>query len=103
MGNAHSEYLGPLSESGFVGLISFLALVLAIIIYAINMYYETNEKVKKTLLLGIIVSLISYFIHGLFNNFLDTDKASVAIWGVVAIIVALDLVNSKNKFVDYKI
>ena len=61
------------------------------------MYYQTNEKAKKTLILGIIVSLISYFIHGLFNNFLDTDKASVAIWGTIAILVAIDLLNKKKQ------
>jgi hypothetical protein len=38
-----------------------------------------------------LLGLISYFAHGIMNNFLDTDKASVPFWGFVAIIVALDL------------
>jgi len=32
----------------------------------------------------------------LFNNFLDTDKASVAIWAVIAIVVSIDLANNKK-------
>jgi len=97
MGNAHSEYLGPLSESGFFGFLSFLILMALTIIYAINMYYQSNDSARSTWLLAIIVALLSYAIHGLFNNFLDTDKASVAIWGVVAIIVGLDLCKDEKQ------
>ena len=97
MGNAHSEYLGPLSESGFFGFLSFLILMVVTIMYAINMYYASNDAVRRTWLLAIVVALLSYAIHGLFNNFLDTDKASVAIWGVVAIIVGLDLLKDEKQ------
>ena len=30
------------------------------------------------------------------NNYLDTDKASVPFWGMMAIIVSIDLMNKKN-------
>ena len=35
------------------------------------------------------------FIHGVLNNYLDTDKASVPFWGFIAILVALDLYHRK--------
>ena len=98
-GNAHSEYLGPLAESGFMGLVTFLLLVIVVVFKAINMYYKSDDQQTKGLLLAIITALISYFIHGIFNNFLDTDKASVPIWGVIAILVSIDLYKSKNKFI----
>ena len=41
MGNAHSEYLGALSETGFIGLVLFLLLIFTIFI-AIVLY--NNEK-----------------------------------------------------------
>ncbi|MBF25327.1 MAG: hypothetical protein CMP49_02265 [Flavobacteriales bacterium] len=97
MGNAHSEYLGALSESGILGLITLCVLVLVSVISAINMYYSSRCSQQRTLLLSIVISLISYFIHGFFNNFLDTDKASVAIWAVFAMLVAIDLVNDKKQ------
>ena len=96
-GNAHSEYLGPLAESGFLGLLTFLILVIVVMIKAINMYYSPRHHKIKGLLLAIITALMSYFIHGLFNNFLDTDKASVPVWGVVTILITIDLYQSKNK------
>jgi hypothetical protein len=39
----------------------------------------------------VILGLITYYIHGILNNFLDTDKASAPFWGYTAIIVALDI------------
>ena len=96
MGNAHSEYLGALSETGLIGFLSFLTLCFATVMRAINMYYESHNRTHSTWLLAIITSLLSYFIHGVFNNFLDTDKISVALWCVVAIVIAFDLFKQKN-------
>jgi len=38
---------------------------------------------------------MTYFIHGVLNNYLDTDKASVPFWGFIAILVALDVYHRK--------
>ena len=100
MGNAHSEYLGPLAESGFLGLSFFVLLVLVVVLRAIYLYDTLEDPQLKTLLLAIIAALLSYFIHGAFNNFLDTDKASVALWSVISIIVALDLFHDKQDVIN---
>jgi glutamine amidotransferase PdxT len=39
----------------------------------------------------MILSLTTYFVHGILNNFLDTDKAAVPIWGMCAAIIALEI------------
>jgi putative inorganic carbon (HCO3(-)) transporter len=90
-GNAHSEYLGPMAESGFLGLITFLLLISVVIYTAVHTYSRTNDKRLKTLVMSSLLGLISYFIHGIMNNFLDTDKLSVPFWGFTAIIVAVDI------------
>ena len=90
-GNAHSEYLGPLSESGWPGLLSVLLLFSTIIFTGIRVYQRANNPEIRILSLITLLGLISYFAHGVMNDFLDTDKASVPFWGFVAIIVALDL------------
>ncbi|MDG1841636.1 MAG: O-antigen ligase family protein [Crocinitomicaceae bacterium] len=90
MGNAHSEYLSALSETGIIGFFSFI-LVVAIIFYSsIKLYLKTKDLERKTLLLFMILSLSTYFIHAFLNNFLDTDKAAVPIWGMCAMIIALE-------------
>lgn len=47
--------------------------------------------------LMIMLGLITYYVHGLMNNFLDTDKASVPFWGFTAMLVAMDLYHSGGK------
>ena len=94
-GNAHSEYLGPLSESGWPGLLSILILFTVIIFTGNRVYQRAVNPEVKILGLIILLGFISYFAHGLMNNFLDTDKASVPFWGFAAILVALDLYHRK--------
>lgn len=91
MGNAHSEYIGPLSEQGVLGLLSILSLIVVILITGIRVYRNAKNKEIRLISLLSVLALVTYFIHGLLNNFLDTDKASVPFWGFFAIIVALDL------------
>jgi putative inorganic carbon (HCO3(-)) transporter len=94
-GNAHSEYLGPLSESGFLGLGSFIILIAIVGYTAVHAYSRTKDKRLKTLVMSSLLGLITYYIHGTMNNFLDTDKLSVPFWGFTAIIVAIDIYTRK--------
>ena len=97
MGNAHSEYIGPLAESGILGMLTFIAIVIAASITGLRVYKRADSKEAKLISLVIILGLMSYFSHGLLNNFLDTDKASVPFWGFIGILVSLDLYHTKKK------
>lgn len=90
-GNAHSEYLGALAESGILGTLSFLVMIAVVIYIALRAYTATKDKRMRTLLLASVLSLISYYVHSFLNNFLDFDKAGIPFWGFTAIIVALDV------------
>ncbi len=94
-GNAHSEYLGPMAESGVLGLITFLILIIVVVYTAIHAYSRTPDKRLKTMVMAALLGLITYYIHGTLNNFLDTDKLSVPFWGFTAIIVAIDIYTRK--------
>ena len=94
---AHSEYFGPLAETGVLGLVTFLVLIFMFYYTAIPLYYKLEEQSTKLLNLGAILGITTYLIHGFLNNFLDTDKASVPFWGCFAIVVALDLYARKTK------
>jgi O-antigen ligase len=96
-GNAHSEYLGALADTGLIGMFSFILIIIMVLYTGINAYSRSNDPRIKTLLLSSLLGLITYYSHGLLNNFLDTDKASVPFWGFTAIIVALDLYTKEQK------
>jgi len=96
MGNAHSEYIGPMAESGVLGLVSVLFLFTSVIVTATSLYKKTRSKTVKMLAISSLLGLCTYYTHGVMNNFLDTDKASVPFWAFTAIILVLD-VYYKNK------
>jgi putative inorganic carbon (hco3(-)) transporter len=90
-GNAHNEYLGPLAEQGVFGMLIMLGIVASVITLAFKLYYTHKDRDTRILVLGIFLGLVTYFVHGLMNNFLDTDKAAVPFWGFIAMLVAIDI------------
>jgi O-antigen ligase len=92
LGNAHSEYLSALSETGLPGLLLFLGFVIAV-------FYTTIRNIQKArkdnwelfiYSCGILFSLSTYFIHAFLNNFLDTDKAAVPVFVMLAIVMVIE-------------
>lgn len=99
LGNAHSEYLGPLAEMGIPGMLIVIVLFSTIIYVGLRVY-KYGDKETKYLSLMALLGLITYFSHGVLNNFLDTDKLSVPFWGFVAVIVSLDVYGKKIEKTD---
>ncbi len=95
-GTAHSEYLGPLSESGIFGMLSVLLIIITTIYTGVRVHLHAKSRKIRILSLGVLIGLVTYYIHGVLNNFLDTDKASALFWGFTAMIVAMDIYHSKN-------
>lgn len=90
-GHAHSEYLNPLSESGWLGLFSFLAIVFATFQTGMKLIYKGRTAIIRIFSAGILLGLITYLAHGLLNAYSEQDKIAVLFWGFIAMITALDL------------
>jgi putative inorganic carbon (hco3(-)) transporter len=101
-GNAHSEYIGPLSEEGFPGMLFVVAIVVTMTVVGMRDYKRSNSREIKSLSLSIMLALLTYFLHGLMNNFLDSDKASVPVWAFIAMLVSINLyqLNKKEESVN---
>jgi O-antigen ligase len=100
MGNAHSEYIGPLSEQGILGVVSIFWIGIVVIITGVRVYRQARNREVRLYSLISVLALVTYFIHGFLNNFLDTDKASVPFWGFIAMIVALDIYHKNDEFIN---
>jgi len=96
LGNAHSEYFGPLAEMGVFGLITLLAVIGIAIYKFIVVYLSLQNREMKVILMGVFLGWCTYLIHGVLNNYLDLDKANVPFWGFLAILVAIELYHSKS-------
>lgn len=99
LGNAHSEYIGPLSEQGMPGFLIVVGMMVMIIYTGIKVYRKAKNKEIRLYSLIAVLSLCTYFVHGLLNNFLDTDKASIPFWGFFAMIVAMDLYHCDRTYI----
>ena len=97
LGNAHSEYIGPLTEQGVPGVALVALLFLTTFATGVRVYRTAKDPQVARMALAFTLSLLTYYIHGVFNNFLDTDKLSVPFWAFTAVIVALDVYSEKKK------
>ncbi len=90
-GNSHSEYVGPLCETGVIGLFSFVLIILTFLYKGMELFYRARDKRNKILTLCLLLGLTTYFVHGFLNNYSDSDKVGTLIWGFMAGLVAIDL------------
>lgn len=97
LGNAHSEYIGPLAEQGVPGVLFITAVFLLTFATGVKVYRTAKSKPVANTALAFTLSLLTYYVHGAFNNFLDTDKLSVPFWDFTAVVVALDIFSEKKE------
>jgi len=98
-GNAHSEYIGPCAESGIPGMLTVFALVFVSLYMGLTTYNHETDPARRRICLAMTLALVTYFIHGALNNFLDTDKLSLPFWGAFAMITII----SSEKSIEYSI
>ena len=100
-GNAHSEYIGALAEMGVIGSLMVILLVAVSVYKGLTTYKKAKNKESKILVLAATLAIISYFVHGVLNNFLDTDKLAIPVWSCLAIITVIDCYHSgKTNYYD---
>ncbi len=97
LGNAHSEYIGPMTEQGLPGVLLVAALFLTTFATGVRVFRTARDPNIGRMALAFTLSLLTYYVHGVFNNFLDTDKLSVPFWAFTAAVVALDLCSEKKE------
>lgn len=88
-GSTHSEYLQNLSEQGLPGFLLWMVLVLVSSYTGFRAYHRAGQK-NKGFILVLMCTLVAYFIHLLFNNFLHSEKADALFMPVLAALVSLD-------------
>lgn len=100
-GNAHSEYIGALAEMGLLGILIVISLVTTMVYTGLTTYRRARNKESRVIVLAATLALISYFVHGILNNFLDTEKLAVPVWSCMAIITAIDIYHAdKENYYD---
>jgi putative inorganic carbon (HCO3(-)) transporter len=96
-GNAHSEYLMYLSESGILGFVSFLFLVFVSLYCGMESHYFLEDSLLKSLNLSILLGLVTFYFHGLFNSFIDQSKMGFLFYSGLGIVTAINFEVRKMK------
>ena len=73
-GGAHSEYMQAWSETGWVGLL----LLLAVVLFPFVMGWGSGTQ------WGDWLAWYSYWFHGIFNHFLHDSRIAILVWGIAA-------------------
>tara|TARA_Y100000782_G_scaffold115256_1_gene156260 strand:+ start:3993 stop:5504 length:1512 start_codon:yes stop_codon:yes gene_type:complete len=95
-GNAHSEYLSYLSETGIVGFILFVVIVFYSIHLGLVNYYNATDPAMKQTILAVLLGLVTFYFHGIFNAFSDQDKMAFLYYGSLGMLLLADI-NLKNQ------
>ncbi len=95
-GNAHSEYLGLLADSGFFAMAGYVLIFIFVFYRGFLISRKIDNRHHRILLMGALLGLVTYTVHGLLNDFLDSDKIAAPFWGFIAFIVAMDIRYSKK-------
>lgn len=95
-GGAHSEYLRPLAETGWPGLIFWLGILIAALasvfmpaasIAGLSLQVPKSFgdlHIKPTL--PAQLALLTFFAHGVVNDFMHDGRVAALVWGCLAII-----------------
>ncbi|MDX5319524.1 MAG: O-antigen ligase family protein [Bacteroidota bacterium] len=95
LGHAHSEWLGPLAETGLIGMLSWFAVFVVVFIRGLYLIYYAIDPKIRYLSLALVLALLTYFVHGFLNSYFDYDKIAVPFWAFISILVSMDLQNKK--------
>ena len=96
-GNAHSEFLNYLSETGIPGCLLFIALIFLTLKTAMKIIYNMKNHRVTYLMVTIILCLSTLYIHSFVNAFLDNDEIASLFYGSTAAIVAIDIYFYKSE------
>ncbi len=97
LGNVHSEYLRPLVESGILGFLLFVAIVISTCFMGFHQFKHL-EGGWRYLSLASFLALITYFTHGVLNNYSEFDKIAVPLYAFLAVLTSRQIwLKSKQK------
>ena len=76
---------------------SFLTIIYFVLNTGFRLYFTAKKFKVKIISLGISLGLITYFVHGFFNNYSETDKIGAVLWASFGMIAAMDMYHNKQK------
>jgi O-antigen ligase len=98
----HSYFLMTLVEQGWPGLILFLILSLFLFIRGEQIYHQSQDPVRKAVVMAILLSLVVIYAFLIINDMIETDKVGSFYFLSLAMLVRIDLLNRRDSGYEAK-
>jgi O-antigen ligase len=92
----HNYYLMVTVEQGLIGLIFFLALLVAVLLYGEQIYHRMVSGPKKQLLMAGLISLCCNLFVLTLNDTVETDKLGTFFFMSIAIVIIFGMQEEKK-------
>ncbi len=66
-------------------------MILVAFYYGQRLYYRESYPHVPVLAVGILLGLVTYFVHGAMNNYTEYDKIAAPFYAFLGMITALDV------------
>ncbi len=91
----HNYFLMTAVEQGIPGLVIFLLFNFALLLFGERIYWESPTVEKRSIVMGVLMSLVVINAFLLINDLLETDKVGTLYFLQAAILVNMDLANRR--------
>lgn len=96
-GNAHSEYLTALSETGLPGFVILLCSIFIALATGFRIIRHSRNSDEHMIATALLLGLVTFYVHGMFNSFLDQDKMAVLVFPALAALAMIDIRQKENQ------
>jgi putative inorganic carbon (HCO3(-)) transporter len=86
---AHSEVFRLLAESGILGFLAAVWLLLAAGHFGLRAFFKSVDPRTKLIALAVLGGLGTYAVHGLFRTYIDLEKVAIPFWASLGALAAL--------------
>jgi O-antigen ligase len=91
----HNYFLLMLCEQGLIGLLIFIALTLAIMIYGERIYHQSRTKEERRYVMAILLCMVIIYVNTFLSDLIETDKIGSFFFIGIALLVNQELRNRK--------
>lgn len=81
-------YLKTMVEMGYIGLLAFLLLLAALVVYGLRAIYRSSPD-QRPFAVGIFSGLIGVLVHSYFENIFEEPYMMAYFWGLSAVLFYL--------------
>ena len=83
----HNYFLMTLAEQGIIGLLIFIALVVAIFVTGENIYHTATDKNQRAFIMVILMSLAFVILNSFVSDLLEADKLGPMFFMNIALLI----------------